>query len=259
MIHPSSDIPDTYTQAADILNHSSYAVALTGAGISTPSGIPDFRSPTSGLWAHNEPAVVASLYGFRLKPEAFFAWIRPLVRTIRHAEPNPAHIALARMEEMGIVKTVITQNIDILHTRAGSKHVLEVHGHMREATCGACFRIWPTEIFLETFIETGEVPHCPDCGGVLKPNVILFGEQLPMKTLREAEQAAHRCDVMLVVGSSLEVAPAADLPRTALAHGAKLILINYEPTYVDGSASVVIHDDAAFVLPRLLDQLDKRP
>jgi NAD-dependent deacetylase len=162
------------------------------------------------------------------------------------------------MEAMGIIKTVVTQNIDLLHSRAGSKHVLEVHGHMRDATCGACFRIWPTEIFLNRFIETGEVPHCPDCGGVLKPNVILFGEQLPMKVLREAEQAVRRCDVMLMVGSSLEVAPASDLPQTALAHGAKLIFVNYEPTYMDGSATVVINEDAALVLPRLLDQLDKR-
>jgi NAD-dependent deacetylase len=251
-------MPDTIAQAAALLNHSSYAVALTGAGISTPSGIPDFRSPTSGLWSHSEPMIVASLAGFRLKPEAFFAWIRPLVKTITNAQPNAAHLALAEMEAIGVIKGIVTQNIDLLHTRAGSKNVMEVHGHMREATCGACFRIWPTEIFLNTFIETGEVPHCPDCGGVLKPNVILFGEQLPMKVLREAEQAARQCDAMLVVGSSLEVAPAADLPRMALAHGAKLILVNYEPTYVDGSASVVINDDAAFVLPRLLDQLDKR-
>ena len=258
MTRSSPDIPNSYAEAADILSHSSYAVALTGAGISTPSGIPDFRSPTSGLWAHSDPMAVASLAGFRLKPELFFAWIRPLARTIRDAQPNPAHLALARMEEMGILRAVITQNIDVLHTRAGSKHVLEVHGHMREATCGACFRIWPTDIFLEQFIETGEVPHCPECGGVLKPNVILFGEQLPMKILREAEQAAHECDAMLVVGSSLEVAPAADLPREALARGARLVIINFEPTYVDGRADVVINDDAAVVLPRLLELLDKR-
>lgn len=259
MTNPSSDIPELYHQATALLNGSSYAVALTGAGISTPSGIPDFRSPTSGLWAYTDPMVVASIYGFRLKPEAFFSWIRPLARTVHHAEPNPAHVALAQMEELGVIKTVITQNIDVLHTRAGSKHVLEVHGHMREATCGACFRIWPTEIFLETFIETGAIPRCPECGGILKPNVILFGEQLPMKTLREAEQAARKCDVMLVVGSSLEVAPVADLPLMALEHGAKLILVNYEPTYVDGRASVVIHDDVAFVLPRLLEHMERRP
>jgi len=257
--HPSINSPDLYEQAAAILNRSRYAVALTGAGISTPSGIPDFRSPTSGLWAHHDPMMVASLHGFRLKPKDFFEWIRPLARTISRAEPNPAHTALAQMEEIGIIKAVITQNVDVLHTRAGSKHVLELHGHMREATCVACFRIWPTEIFLETFIETGEIPHCPDCGGILKPNVILYGEQLPMKTLREAEQATRMCDVMLVVGSSLEVSPAADLPLTALDHGAQLIMVDYEQTYIDGRASVVIHDDAAFVLPRLLEQLDKRP
>lgn len=258
MIRPDANVPESIHQAASILNNSRYAVALTGAGISTPSGIPDFRSPDSGLWAHDEPMEVASLYGFRRKPDAFFAWIRPLVATMRRAQPNAAHQALARMEDLGVIKTLITQNIDILHTRAGSHHVLELHGQMRESTCVACFRIWPSELFLEAFVETGEIPHCPDCGGILKPNVILFGEQLPMKILREAEQAARDCDVMLVVGSSLEVSPAADLPRAALDHGAQLILVNYEPTYVDGSASVVIHDDVAVVLPRLLDDLERR-
>ncbi len=243
-------------QAADILRHARYGVALTGAGISTPSGIPDFRSPTSGLWEKSDPLAVASLTGFRHRPEAFFEWIRPLAAVMRDAQPNPAHRALATFEMMGMIRAVITQNIDMLHTRAGSKRVLEVHGHMREATCGQCFTIYPTEIFLESFIATGEIPRCPTCSGILKPNVILFGEQLPMKILREAEQAARECDVMLIAGTSLEVAPASELPLNALAHEAKLILINMEETYIDRQASVVIRGDVATVLPGLLKLLE---
>lgn len=200
--------------------------------------------------------LVASIYGFRQKPEAFFDWIRPLARTVCLAQPNPAHTALARMETLGVIKTLITQNIDLLHTRAGSQHVLEIHGHMREATCGACFRIYSTELFLDDFIETGNIPHCPKCGGILKPNVILYGEQLPMKILREAEQAARDCDVMLIAGSSLEVAPVSQLPLMALERGARLILVNYEATYIDQRASITIHDNVADVLPRLLEHLE---
>jgi NAD-dependent deacetylase len=247
---------DIFRQAAAILKDAQSAVALTGAGVSTPSGIPDFRSPSSGLWKQVDPMVVASIYGFRRNPEAFFNWIRPLAATICRASPNPAHTALARMEEIGVIKTVITQNIDMLHSRAGSEHVLEVHGALREATCGACFRIWPTEIFLDEFIGTGAIPRCPDCGGILKPNVILFGEQLPMKTLREAEAAVRGCDVMLIAGSSLEVAPASELPHMALARGARLILVNYGSTQIDRQAKVVIHDDVATVLPRLVEHLE---
>lgn len=236
-----------------MLRDARHAVALTGAGISTPSGIPDFRSPSSGLWEKSDPMVVASIYGFRLKPQAFFDWIRPLARLMCAAAPNSAHFALAEFERMGVIHAVITQNIDMLHTKAGSQCVLEVHGAIRESTCGQCFTIVPTEIFLETFLATGEIPRCPDCGGVLKPNVILFGEQLPAAIMREAEEAARECDVMLIAGTSLEVAPVSGLPHQALAHGARLILVNTGETPIDQRASAVIRGDVAEVLPGLLD------
>ncbi len=245
-------------QAADLLRSARYAVALTGAGISTPSGIPDFRSPRSGLWEQVDPLEVASIYGFRRNPERFFAWIRPLARLIAEAEPNAAHLALAQLEQMGILKALITQNIDTLHLRAGSQVVYEIHGDMREATCVECFRTYPTAPFLEHFIATGQVPRCQHCGGVLKPNVILFGEALPVEAMQAAQRAARECDVMLVAGSSLAVAPASDLPLVALAHGAHLIIINYEPTFVDDEAAVVIHDDVAHVLPCLVRLLEDK-
>jgi NAD-dependent deacetylase len=252
------DIELLLKRAAGLLRQASYAVALTGAGISTPSGIPDFRSPECGLWERVDSMEIASLAGFRRRPQAFFEWVRPLARRILEAEPNPAHLAMARMEALGIIKALITQNIDILHSRAGSKVVYEIHGHLREATCVECFQNYPTDVFLIHFIQTGEVPRCPGCNGLLKPNVILFGEALPVKALQAAQRAARSCDVMLVAGSSLEVAPASELPRMALAYGAQLIIVNYERTHIDAEATVVIRDDVAETLPRLTEMLESK-
>jgi NAD-dependent deacetylase len=253
---PCAEAHEPLMQAAALLRGAQHAIALTGAGLSTHSGIPDFRSPSSGLWEHADPGEVASLMGFRRNPQKFFDWFRPLARIMIEARPNAAHLALARLEEIGIIEALITQNIDLLHARAGSKRIYELHGHIREATCVECFRVYPTESFIDRYLNTGEVPHCPHCGGVLKPNAILFGEQLPYHALHAAQQAARRCSAMLVAGSSLSVAPASDLPMIALAHGAQLIIINYEPTYVDERAAVVIHDDVAVILPCLVSLLE---
>ncbi|MCC6904777.1 MAG: NAD-dependent deacylase [Anaerolineae bacterium] len=242
---------DLLERAAALLRSARYAIALTGAGVSTSSGIPDFRSPASGLWESADPMVVASLPGFQRHPEAFFRWIRPLARLMVEAQPNAAHLALADLERRSILRAVITQNIDMLHTRAGAEHVVELHGSFQEATCMACYRVYPVGQFIHHFIETGETPRCEHCGGVLKPNVILFGEQLPFRALQVAQRTVRECDVMLVAGSSLEVAPASDLPMLASECGAKIIMLNYEATYMDRHASLVIHDDVAEILPRL--------
>jgi NAD-dependent deacetylase len=247
-----SDLDDLIARAARLLREAGYAVAMTGAGISTPSGIPDFRSPDSGLWTKVDPFAVASLFAFRLHPQDFYEWIRPLARSIVEAKPNPAHRALARLEAAGLIKAVITQNIDGLHQRAGSQRVHEVHGHVREATCVRCYRTVPANSLLEKFIEEGQVPRCT-CGGLLKPNVILYGEQLPLQVLTAARKDTYACDLMLVAGSSLEVEPAADLPLVALGHAAGLIIVNYQPTYLDERADVVIHADVAEILPRIAD------
>lgn len=244
-----------FDRAVQLLQNSEYTVTLTGAGISTPSGIPDFRSPTSGLWDNANPILVASIIGFKLSPKAFYDWIRPLAQTTRDAQPNPAHLALARMEGAGKLRAVITQNIDLLHRRAGSCTVHEVHGSLQNATCIRCFREYPTASFLDDFITHGGVPKCPECGGVLKPNVILFGEALPVSAINAANQAARRSQVMIVAGSSLKVAPVCDLPVTALDNGAKLIMVNREPTHLDSRASVVLTGDVADILPRLASAL----
>ena len=238
-------------QAARLIAEAEHVVGITGAGHSTPSGIPDFRSPESGLWARYDPMTVASIFGFRQHPEGFFEWVRPLVRTLLTAEPNSAHKALADLEAIGCMKAVITQNIDGLHQRAGSRHVLELHGHIREATCIRCYQIEPSAPFLSDFVEKGKIPRCSSCGGILKPNVILFGEQLPVSVLNAAWRQVRTCDLVLVAGSSLQVAPACDLPMTAVMHGAKAVVVNFQPTYLDARAHVVIRDDVALVLPQV--------
>ncbi len=238
-------------QAASLIAAARHAVALTGAGISTPSGIPDFRSPTSGLWQQADPMVVASLAGFRRDPAAFYRWLLPLARQMVEARPNPAHQALAALERAGRLAAVITQNIDGLHQTAGSQRVLELHGQARTATCLRCRTQAPTEQALLAFVATGEVPHCPACGGVLKPDVVLYGELLPVSVLQEAEREAAACDLMLVAGSSLAVTPASLLPETALEHGARLIIVNREATHLDRRAEVALHEDVAAALPAI--------
>jgi NAD-dependent deacetylase len=247
------------SQAADLLRQAQYAIAFTGAGISTDSGIPDFRSPDSGLWQGVDPMMVASIHGFRRNPQAFYDWVRPLALLTARAQPNAAHVALASLEAAGKLKTVITQNIDMLHTRAGTQHIHELHGHMRKATCIHCFIELDGEPIMQKFIEDGQVPRCPYCNGIVKPNVILFGEQLPIRELQGAQDAARKCDLMVIIGSSLEVAPASDLPLYAKRHGAKLIIINLEPTPVDRIAEVVIHARAAYALPEIVRHLENTP
>lgn len=242
--------------AVTLLRHAKHATALTGAGHSTRSGIPDFRSPQSGLWQTSNPAEVASINGFRLHPERFYNWIRPFAHTLLHAQPNAAHTALAQMETVGTLKSVITQNVDMLHTRAGSQHVIEIHGHLREVTCIHCFAVYPAEEHITRYLDNGAIPTCPDCGHVLKPNVILFGEQLPARALVAARREAQTCDVMLVAGSSLEVFPAADLPVQAKRNGASLVFVNLSPTEFDPLADVVIHADVTDILPHIANALE---
>jgi NAD-dependent deacetylase len=249
-------LPEKLDQIASLIQHARYAVAFTGAGISTPSGIPDFRSPKSGLWHDVDPMVVASIYGFRNDPSAFYKWIYPLTRLTFHAQPNPAHHALAKLEKHNLLKAIITQNIDMLHTRAGNQTIYELHGHLREATCIHCFRLYTAEPIIRKFLEDRQVPYCEDCGGVIKPNVILFGEQLPIQQLMGAQDAARKADLVIVVGSSLEVAPASDIPVLAMRNGAKLIIINLDTTHLDAKADVLLHADAAEVLPEITQRLE---
>jgi NAD-dependent deacetylase len=244
--------------AADIILGSKQIVVLTGAGISTPSGIPDFRSANNGLWEKYDPFEVASLSTFRYHPEKFYQWIRSLAVDIHAANPNAAHLSMARLEKLGYVQTIITQNIDMLHQRAGSENVLEVHGSIQSLICVRCYHKFDTQRFTVEILERGEVPYCPDCGGVLKPDLILMGEQLPAKIWLKALEASKKCDLMIVAGSSLEVLPVAGLPMRALENGARLVLINNTPTYLDVRADVVLHENVVEIIPRIADEVVTR-
>ena len=247
---------DNITVLARWIQEADNIVAFTGAGISTPSGIPDFRSEDSGLWENVDAQRVASIYGFRKEPQAFYDWVRPLAKLTIDAKPNPAHDALVTLEEIGKLQAIVTQNIDMLHTRAGSKTVFELHGHMRLATCINCFREYPGEPLIEQVIETAGVPRCEGCDGVLKPNVILFGEQLPYEAMMGAKKATRLADLFIVIGSSLEVAPASDIPLIAKRNGAKLVIINKEETMMNRFADLFISGDAAEILSAIIKQVE---
>lgn len=251
----SQEIRAAIDAAARLIRAFGNGVVLTGAGISTPSGIPDFRSPGSGLWSRFNPMEVASLSAFRYHPENFLDWFHPLAEKIFLAIPNPAHRALVLLEKAGYLQTIITQNIDGLHQRAGSGKVLEIHGTLESLSCIGCFKKFASEMFIPSYIHDMESPRCPECGKILKPDVILFEEQLPQQTWLQAKQACRDSSLLLVVGSSLEVTPVATLPLTALENDAKLIIVNETPTYLDSRAEVLLNGDAADILPLISERV----
>jgi NAD-dependent deacetylase len=241
--------------AAELIRQAKHPLVLTGAGISTPSGIPDFRSEGSGLWAKHEAMEVASLSAFRYQPARFYEWFRPLAAQVINALPNAAHLALAELEKAAYLDTIVTQNIDLLHQKAGSANVIEMHGSLQTLSCTQCFRQVEAAPFFPLFINDGIIPRCAHCGAVLKPDVILFGEQLPQKAWLQAQKAARRSDLMLVIGSSLEVLPVAGLPMQTLDRGGHLIIINHSPTYLNIRADLVFTQDAATLLPLLAEEV----
>lgn len=238
---------------AELLRSSSYTLALTGAGISTESGIPDFRSPGSGLWAKVAPMEVATWEAFRRNPRKFYRFWRERLPSLLDAEPNVTHITLARMEERGLLHGVITQNIDDLHREAGSKQLWEVHGNYKRAVCIRCGRRYRIEELLAK-LEGDDLPHCHGCGGPLKPDVVLFGEQLPSSFV-EAAAAVGRADFLIALGTSLEVYPVAGLVPQAGGAGAKIAIINRDPTPYDHLADPVIHAQLGPVMALLQRQL----
>ncbi|WP_048086310.1 NAD-dependent protein deacetylase [Archaeoglobus veneficus] len=238
---------------AEVLVRAKHAVVFTGAGISAESGIPTFRGK-DGLWEKYNAEEVASIEGFMRNPQAFWEFARELI-VKRKAEPNPAHYAIAELERLGIVKAVITQNIDMLHQKAGSEEVIELHGSLSRVECLECGMIYAWEEVEKKLEFT--VPRC-ECGSnYLKPAIVFFGEALPAEAMRKAVEHASLCDVFIVVGSSLVVYPAAYLPFMAKDAGARLILINAEPTHVDEHFDHVVHGKAGEVLPEVVKRLNK--
>ncbi|HLG07353.1 MAG TPA: NAD-dependent deacylase [Gaiellaceae bacterium] len=222
---------------AALIRERQPCVVITGAGVSTESGIPDFRSAT-GIWADVDPFEVASIHAFRRDPERVWGFYRQRIDMLREAEPNEAHYALAELERRGLVQAVVTQNIDTLHTRAGSREVIEVHGSIRSAVCLGCSWTEGADDVLAQ-LEERSAPLCSQCGEILKPGVTLFGEMLPAEALERAIDLARTAGLVLVVGSSLEVWPVAGLPLEARAFA----IVNRGPTALDDRAALKI--DAA--------------
>jgi NAD-dependent deacetylase len=244
--------------AAELLRETRKAVALTGAGISTESGIPDFRSPGS-VWLAEPPV---SYPDFISKPEArqkYWKSRRALSRQVMEAKPNTAHYALRELERRGHLAAILTQNFDGLHHDAGNspENIIELHGTGREAACTLCGTRSSIKALQER-IDAGEIdPTCPECGGYLKSATILFGQRVPEPVLTRAKEYANTCDLFLVIGSSLKVTPAATLPRLALKRDVPLIIINLQPTSLDDYADVVIHAKAGEALPAIVSCLDR--
>jgi NAD-dependent deacetylase len=236
-------------ELAKQLQQAKHALALTGAGVSTESGIPDFRSANQGLWAQFDPMEVASIQGFRNNPARFYEFWKLRFGVLNQAEPNLTHRFLVDLETRGKLKAVITQNIDNLHKRAGSKTVYDVHGNYARGLCVDCEREYPIETLFSK-IETQRIPVCDHCRGLLKPDVVLFGEMLP-SSFEEAVHQASQCDFMLVLGTSLEVHPVADLVPQAKSVGAKIAIINRDPTPFDWIADIVIHAQLGLAIEQL--------
>ncbi len=248
----TDSVADSYHVAARLIRESHHAVVFTGAGISTPSGIPDFRSTSTGLWQKNDPMLVASLTAFRYHPDRFFHWLRPLLQASKQAVPNPAHHAIFQLEQLGRINSVITQNIDGLHQKAGSGYVIELHGSMEQFHCPTCQKPASDPDGVIDEIITGQIPYCTHCGAIIKPDITLYEEALPLNAWQQASNEVRLADLMIVVGSSLEVIPASSLPYDVYRNGGKIIVINYSPTYMDKHADVVIREDVAEALPGIV-------
>lgn len=236
---------DKIQEAARLIKASQNCVVFTGAGISTESGIPDFRSP-GGLWERVDP-MIFSTQTIKNSPQKFYEVGMPVFKEINQAQPNAAHYALAELEAAGEIEAVITQNIDNLHQKAGSENVLEIHGHLRSGTCPSCGLTYDIEKIEEKLVAA-DLPRCDRCDMTIKIDVVLFGESLPADFDRARELAAAS-DLLIVVGSSLEVSPANILPELA----SKQVIINLTPTLFDDQAEVVIEEKAGEVLPEIAD------
>jgi NAD-dependent deacetylase len=238
---------------ASLVRDRQPCVVLTGAGISTESGIPDFRSPT-GIWAHYDPMEYATIAAFRRDPVKVWEFYALRIEVLTSAEPNAGHRALAELEARGLVSAIVTQNIDGLHARAGSRDVVEVHGSIRTASCLSCGERVSLEEVVASLRDV-PAPPCPSCGSILKPDVVMFGELLPEGAMERASELAQRAGILLVVGSSLEVYPVAALPEETVSSGGALAIVNRGPTPFDRLATIQIDAGAGETLAALAAEL----
>jgi NAD-dependent deacetylase len=246
----------TAADLAALLRDAGSVVALTGAGISVPSGIPDFRTPGTGLWANVDPMEVAHIDAWRRDPERFWRFYGDRFQALRDKRPNAAHAALVELERRGLLDAVITQNIDMLHRKAGTRRLVEVHGSIAESACvhdGATYPL--DDVRARQAAAPDGVPRC-DCGRPLKPGVVLFGEHLDEEALRRAGDLAQGADVLLCVGSSLEVWPIGQLPEVTRGAGGEIAIVTAGPTPYDDVAAVRLGGDVAQELGALVAALD---
>jgi NAD-dependent protein deacetylase/lipoamidase len=243
----------TVVRLADLLRERGPAVVLTGAGISTESGIPDFRSPT-GIWAKYDPQEYATIEAFRADPVKVWSFYSLRFRALTEAAPNTGHLALAELERIGHVSAVVTQNIDLLHERAGSRDVVEVHGSIRTSTCPGCGARYGVDEVLR-LLERAPEPRCRECGAVLKADVVFFGELLPEAAIDRAYELARSTRLLVVVGSGLEVWPVSQLPEETRRGGGVVAIVNRGPTTFDDRAVVKIDGGAGETLSALVEEL----
>jgi NAD-dependent deacetylase len=249
---------DRTEKVAQWIIDSQRTVVFAGAGLSTESGIPDFRSP-GGVWDRYDPEdfYYQNFVSSETSRIKYWQMSTEMYEPIRKAEPNPAHLAIAEMEKLGKLDCVITQNVDALHFKAGNSEgrVIELHGNATYVTCLSCGKRYDRDEIQEQLRKTQKAPLCDDCSGLLKPATISFGQAMPVRETEEAYDRSSRSDLFIVIGSSLVVEPAASMPRIAKRSGAKLVIINRDPTPYDGMADVVIHGSAGPTMAKILEQV----
>ncbi len=248
---------ESITEVAEILLNSQNTIVLTGAGISTESGIPDFRGE-DGIWEKYKPEIYGDIQSFLKDPSKFWKMAEEIAPTLFNAKPNPGHLALAELEKMKLIKAIITQNIDELHQKAGAVIVYEVHGNINRFTCLGCRASYSKDQVLHKLKkEKDSPPQCDYCTAPLKPSVVLYGENLPNFEKYMSVDLAKKSEVMLIAGSSLTVAPICDLPLYTLKRGGRLIIVNDQPTSLDNKAEIVINNKTGIILPLIVEEIKR--
>ncbi len=253
-----SSVEEKIRKLAELIIYSNNIVALTGAGMSTESGIADFRTPGTGLWEKVDPYEFASIHSYIANTSKNLDFMLETGRNIFRARPNKGHKALTKLQKFGKLKGVLTQNIDRLHHKARTKNIVEFHGNAYEAKCMTCGQIYEITVMVNQVMSGKSFPSCRRCRGMLKPNAIFFGEPLETQTLEAADRMLEECDLLLVLGSSLVVYPVAWYPPRVLSAGAKLAIINIQETDMDSAAEVVIHEKIGDVLPDVVSIVENK-
>jgi NAD-dependent deacetylase len=250
-----SNLEEKIEKVVELIHKAQNIVILTGAGMSTESGIADFRSPNTGLWEKVDPYEFGSINSYVANTTKNLKIMIEMGMNIFRAKPNRGHKAITKLQKMGKLKGVITQNIDGLHQKAHTKNIVELHGTANESRCIRCHKVFPITTMINQVMQGNYSPSCEICNGLLKPNAIFFGEPLLSETLISADKMIEDCDLMIVLGSSLLVYPAASYPDKTLSLGAKLVIINIQETHIDRYADVVIHDKIGEIFPIIVEKV----